>query len=78
MVREAAYLGVPTYSLFQGRPGQVDAYLASLGRLTMIQAPADLEQLQLHQRGPLSPLPGNPDLVDQLVDEMLARTRHRG
>ncbi len=36
MTREAAVLGVPAVSFFRGRPGRVDEYLSSLGRLTML------------------------------------------
>ena len=31
MLREAAYLGVPAYSIFKSRIGGVDRYLASIG-----------------------------------------------
>jgi len=75
MVREAAYLGVPTYSLYQGQMGQVDEHLASIGRITILRTPADLAKLELSRRGPLSPMPPKPELVDDLVDEMLIRTR---
>jgi predicted glycosyltransferase len=37
MNREAAALGVPVYSIFRGRIGAVDHYLAEQGRLTLIQ-----------------------------------------
>jgi len=36
MNREAAALRVPVYSIFRGRIGAVDAYLANQGRLTLI------------------------------------------
>jgi uncharacterized protein len=36
MNREAAALGVPVYSIFRGRLGAVDEYLARTGRLTII------------------------------------------
>lgn len=36
MNREAAALGVPVYSIFRGRLGAVDEYLAGAGRLTVI------------------------------------------
>jgi predicted glycosyltransferase len=42
MNREAAALGVPVYSIFRGRLGAVDAYLASQGRLTLVQSRADV------------------------------------
>lgn len=36
MLREAAYLGIPAYSIFQSKIGAVDNYLASQGKLTII------------------------------------------
>ena len=36
MNREAAALGVPVYSIFRGKLGAVDQYLAEQGRLTLI------------------------------------------
>ncbi|HXM94082.1 MAG TPA: DUF354 domain-containing protein [Candidatus Dormibacteraeota bacterium] len=38
MNREAAALGVPVYSIFRGRIGAVDHYLAEQGRLTLIES----------------------------------------
>jgi hypothetical protein len=37
MNREAAALGVPVYSIFRGKIGAVDQYLASSGRLTLVE-----------------------------------------
>ena len=37
MNREAAALGVPVYSIFRGRIGSVDRYLAATGRLELIE-----------------------------------------
>ena len=37
MNREAAALGVPVYSIFRGKIGAVDRYLAEKGRLTLIE-----------------------------------------
>jgi predicted glycosyltransferase len=38
MNREAAALGVPVYSIFRGKLGAVDRYLADRGRLTLIES----------------------------------------
>jgi uncharacterized protein len=38
MNREAAALGVPVYSIFRGRIGAVDTYLAEQRRLTLIES----------------------------------------
>ena len=74
MAREAAYLGVPTYSLFRGRAGQVDLHLEQLGRMEFLREKEDLERLQLKRREQLSPLPAKPGLVDEMADEMLKRS----
>ena len=37
MNREAAALGVPVYSIFRGKIGAVDRYLAKQGRLILIE-----------------------------------------
>jgi hypothetical protein len=42
MNREAAALGVPVYSIFRGEIGAVDRYLASKGRLILIERPEDV------------------------------------
>jgi len=42
MIREAAALGVPAYSIFGGEPGAVDRFLENSGRLTFIRNSNDL------------------------------------
>ena len=42
MNREAAALGVPVYSIFRGKIGAVDRYLADSGRLTLIGTVQDV------------------------------------
>lgn len=43
MNREAAALGVPVYSIFRGEMGTVDKYLASCGRLVLLESVADID-----------------------------------
>ena len=43
MNREAAALGVPVYSIFRGRLGAVDRYLADQKRMTLIQSISEIE-----------------------------------
>jgi uncharacterized protein len=43
MNREAAALGVPVYSIFRGKIGAVDKYLAERGRLTLIETIEDVK-----------------------------------
>lgn len=51
MNREAAALGVPVYSIFRGKIGAVDRYLAEAGRLTLIESPVEIsEKIKLVRR----------------------------
>ena len=42
MNREAAVLGTPVWSIFEGKPGAVDEHLIAEGRLQMLEDPAEL------------------------------------
>jgi predicted glycosyltransferase len=44
MNREAAALGVPVYSIFRGRVGAVDKYLAQNGRLVLLESVDDVRK----------------------------------
>jgi uncharacterized protein len=77
MLREAAYLGLPAYSIFKSRIGGVDRYLESIGRVRVIDSPAILPSIELTKAPPLAPLRGNPDLLDELVEIVLS-TASRG
>jgi len=71
MTREAAYVGVPAISIFQGQLGAVDRYLASLGRLTLLSEPSELDLVDLHApRQP--PLAEHTYAVDRIVDRLLS------
>ena len=74
MLREAAYLGVPAYSLFQGSPGSVDRHLEALGRLVLLNTADDFERIRFEQRGAWSPLRHDPTAADDIVRLLLART----
>src|SRR5437867_10527373 len=52
MNREAAAFGVPVYSIFRGRIGAVDKYLAEKGRLTLLESPEDVHTKILLERRP--------------------------
>lgn len=72
MLREAAYLGIPAYSLLRSRPGGVDLYLESIGRVTFLNEPEDFERIELAKVGRLSRLELNPDIVKDVVSILLA------
>jgi predicted glycosyltransferase len=68
MLREAAYLGIPAYSIFRGRLGGVDKYLHSIGRAVLLSSPEALEAINLVKAPTISPLASNPDLVDEIAE----------
>lgn len=59
MNREAAALGVPTATIFAGRPAAIDEYLFRAGRLLKIEKVADLETITLAKKNGLNPRDGN-------------------
>jgi predicted glycosyltransferase len=71
MLREAAYLGIPAYSIFQSEIGAVDRYLESIGRASLLSSEHDLGKIQLQPRTELAPLRVNPGLVDELASVLL-------
>jgi len=71
MLREAAYLGLPAYSILKSRIGAVDRYLASIGRVRLIGSPSQLPEIELRKAPSRSPLNSNPQLLDQLVEIVL-------
>jgi uncharacterized protein len=76
MLREAAYLGIPAYSIFRSEIGGVDRWLERIGRATLLSGPDDLSRIALRRRGPLRRLDSNPRLRDELVALIAARTRN--
>jgi hypothetical protein len=79
MVREAAYLGVPAYSIIQGRVGAVDRYLESLGRLHFVASSADFGSIELETARRQSVLDSNPHLGEEILAEVISRApRARG
>ena len=73
MLREAAYLGIPAYSIFQSEIGGVDLRLEELGRATLVRTEDELGLIELRKRGPLEPLESNPNLLGELVEALVER-----
>ena len=71
MVREAAYLGIPAISLFQGNVGEVDEHLERVGRLAIVRSASDLAALDLHRLQRRSPLAENPRAAEEVVDSVI-------
>ncbi len=65
MTREAAIMGVPSYSFFRGAGGKVDEALASAGLLTMVTSADEVAaklDVRAKERPASQPDPG--ELVD--------------
>lgn len=73
MAREAAWLGIPSYSIFQGSIGGVDRHLASIGRLDLLGSAEDFERIRIEPRRDPRPLAENPRLPEELVEAVLSR-----
>ncbi|MEO8352699.1 MAG: DUF354 domain-containing protein, partial [Chthoniobacteraceae bacterium] len=71
MVREAAALGVPAFSVFRGPMGAVDEHLKATGRLQMITASDQITDLPLVKR-PVAPAgpQTSPLVLERLVDSL--------
>jgi uncharacterized protein len=67
ILREAAYLGIPAYSIFQSRIGGVDRHLERIGRVSLISDPGELDRIRLRRRGDLDRLASNPALLGEIV-----------
>jgi predicted glycosyltransferase len=52
MVREAAILGTPAYSLFAGKPGALDAALERDGKLTILRTIEEVRNLRFEKKAP--------------------------
>lgn len=74
MNREAAALGVPVYSIFLGKIGAVDRYLADTGRLVLVQSVDDLRtKIVLDRRErPAGPENSNTSTLRAIVDSVVA------
>lgn len=86
--REAAALSVPVYSIFQGKMGAVDRYLAENGKLNPIRDKSDLGRISLVKRNrskrpsrnnsALGEIVGNiKNIVEGKRDDIKERSRFR-
>lgn len=74
MIREAAALGIPAYSVFAGKPAAVDEYLISEGRLIVIRSPGDLGSV-IPVKKPDAAARRHTDLRRMIVDRIIALMR---
>jgi uncharacterized protein len=75
MLREAAYLGIPAYSIFRSRLGGVDDYLQSIGRVVVLSSPEALDAIKIEKAPVFSPLATNPDLVNEIAEIVMGSRR---
>ena len=73
MNREAAALDVPVYSIFRGKTGAVDRYLAETGRLVMLETPEDLaaKVRLVHRTRPAAPDGAPRPALQAIVDHII-------
>jgi predicted glycosyltransferase len=71
MLREAAYLGIPAYSILKSKIGAVDRHLASIGRVRLVTSTEEFSMIELQKAPPLSPLRSNLNLLDELAEIVL-------
>ena len=73
MNREAAALQVPVYSIFRGKIGAVDEFLASRGRLVLLESPEDVrKRLSLRPRDrSRRPATNGKRALDVIVDAIV-------
>src|SRR5262245_36250580 len=74
MNREAAALGVPVYSVFRGKIGAVDHYLAGQGRLVLLKNVEDVQtKIVLTRRDrPLRPEKRAETILQHIVGQIIA------
>jgi predicted glycosyltransferase len=74
MLREAAWFGVPAYSIFQSEIGSVDRYLQQVNRVELISSADEFGRIRvetLARRQPPMAVPGVPERVVEAVLERL-------
>ena len=76
MNREAAALGVPVYSTFRGPLGAVDAYLASVSRLVLLESPSDVARaVRVEKRSRETKSLVNRQALDDIVRHLVGLAR---
>lgn len=72
MNREAALLGVPTYSIFTGKPPYLDELLQRQGKLTFVQSPDDVGSIRPSKRPLPTSLPQPRGVAKEVADVLNA------
>ena len=73
MNREAALLGVPTYSVFTGKKPYLDEYLEKEGRLAFINTVEDIDRIQIKKREIMAAIIDKPGaLAEEIYNTILS------
>ncbi len=73
MLREAAFLGVPSYSIFQSAIGEVDKELDKLGQLVLIKGVDDFDRFCFCKKSLDGTTTGSADTMDCLLNLVLSK-----
>jgi predicted glycosyltransferase len=72
MTREAAVLGTPSYSIFQGKPAAVDGYLESVGRIRKLMSVGELPAV-VRKGESAAERTASPAALDSFMSLLLSR-----
>lgn len=76
MTREAAIMGVPSYSFFRGREGMVDESLAAMGRLVLLATTNDVtSRLDVRRRPGIVTQPDSARVIDFICSAITEAAR---
>jgi predicted glycosyltransferase len=71
MAREAAFLGIPSYSIFRGHLGAVDRCLVSMDRLKLVSSASYFADVRLVPKTAVAPLRSGPAIANDLSKMIL-------
>lgn len=72
MLREAAFLGVPSYSIFQSEIGAVDRDLAARGQLVLVGGTDEFDRFRFEKK-PTAPATGAAGTMEHLLRSVLEK-----
>lgn len=75
MIREAALLGTPAYSMFMGREGAVDKELARRGWLKRLNEPRDVESISIERKRAATRPRIRATVRGELISQIVATSR---
>jgi uncharacterized protein len=78
MIREAAIMGAPAYSIFAGATGAIDTALESAGKLTILRTVEQIRNLQFEKNSnPIRSNMADPRTREVILAHILALGNHR-